>query len=137
MSGTGRGPLPPVWRLCDPPGAIVRDDGTTIAARAWTARRAPARAIGLLGTRALDDDQALWIPRCGWIHTFGMGMTIACILLDRDGCVVRIVDPVPPWRIVGMRGARTVIEAAAGFGARLAVGDVVAGPAQSSGVSSR
>lgn len=137
MIGTGRGPLPPVWRLCDPPGAIVRDDGTPVAAIAWTALRPTARAIGLLGTRELADDQAVWIPRCGWIHTLGMGMAIACILLDRDGRVLRILDPVPPWRIVGMRGARTVIEAAPGFGDRVRVGDVLAGPGQSSGASSR
>lgn len=137
MSATGRGLLPPVWRICDAPGAIVGEDGTVVASSVWTARSQRARALGLLGTPALSPDQALWVPDCGWIHTLGMGMMIACVLLDREDRVLRIVDPVPPWRIVGMRGARTVIEAAAGFGARVRVGERLAGPDQSSGVSSR
>jgi hypothetical protein len=137
MGGAGRGPLPPIQRLCDPPGAIVRDDGTVIAASTWTAARFPARAVGLLGTPTLGPDEALWVPRCGYVHTWGMGMPIACVLLDRDGIVIRIADPVPAWRIVGTRRARTVIEGPPGFGARVRIGDRLHGPDQSSGPSSR
>ncbi len=137
MDDAGRGPLPPIQRLCDPPGAIIRDDGTVIAARAWVAQRLPARALGLIGTRALAPDEALWVPRCRYVHTWAMGMSIACVLLDGDGVVIRISDPVPAWRIVGTRRARTVIEGPSGFGARLRIGDRLRGPDQSSGVSSR
>ena len=137
MAAAGRGPLPPIQRLCDPPGAIRRDDGTVIAARGWTAARFPARALGLLGTPALAPDEALWVPRCRYIHTWAMGMPIACVLLDGDGVVIRIQDPVPAWRIVGTRRARTVIEGPPGLGARVRIGDRLSGPDQSSGVSSR
>ncbi len=137
MGDAGRGPLPPIQRLCDPPGVIRRDDGNVIVARAWTAARFPARALGLLGTRGLASDEALWVPRCRYIHTWAMGMPIACVMLDRDGVVIRVEDPVQAWRIVGSARARTIIEGPPGLGARVRLGDRLRGPDQSSGVSSR
>lgn len=65
----------------------------------------------------------LWIPRCGRVHTWGMGASIACAFLDRDGVVLRVADPVPPWRMVGARGARVVVEAPVGLARRVRVGD--------------
>jgi len=51
-----------------------------------------------------------------------MAAPIACVFLDADGVVVRVADPVPPWRIVGARGARTVVEAPVGARRRVRVG---------------
>jgi len=118
-----RGPLPRVDRLCAPPLALTKADGAVLAGRAYVADRWWSRAVGLLGTRALASDEALWIPRCGRVHTWGMPAPIACAFLDADGVVVRVADPVPPWRIVGVRGARTVIEAPVGLSRRVGVGD--------------
>lgn len=97
-------------------------------ARAYIARRWWSRAIGLLGTRALGSDEVLWIPRCRVVHTVGMAGPIACAFVDRTGVVIRVADPVPPWRIVGTRGARAVIEGPAGLGTRLRPGDPVRRP---------
>ena len=65
----------------------------------------------------------LCIPHCGRIHTWGMPGPIACAFLDDHGVVLRVVDPMPPWRIVGAGGARTVIEAPIGLARRVRVGD--------------
>ncbi len=97
-------------------------------ARAYVARRWWSRAIGLLGTRALASDEVLWIPRCRVVHTAGMAGPIACAFVDRAGVVIRVADPVPPWRVVGTRGARAVIEGPAGLGTRLSPGDPVRRP---------
>jgi len=118
-----RGPLPRVDRLCDGPVAVIRADGTCVAARAYVAERWWARAVGLLGTRVLAPDELLWIPRCGRVHTWGMAMPIACAFLDAEGVVVDVVDPVPPWRVVGARGARTVVEGPVGLARVVTVGD--------------
>lgn len=102
-----------------------RQDGRELARRTYVADGWRARTIGLLGTRTLSDGEALWIPRCGWVHTWGMGMPIACVFLDADGAVVRIADPVPPWRFVGDRGARVTIEGPPGMGGGLRLGEIV------------
>jgi len=118
-----RGPLPRVDRVCPAAVALVDGDGTRLAARTYVAERWWARALGLLGTRALAPDEALWIPRCRRVHTWGMGGPIAVVFLDADGVVVRVADHVPPWRIVGARGVRTVVEGPVGLGHRVRVGD--------------
>jgi len=123
VSGDARGPLPRIDRLCGTPASVVRDDGTEFARRAYVAERWASRLVGLLGTRELNGDELLWIPRCGWVHTWGMGMPMSCAFLDAEGVVVRVVDPVPPWRVVGARGARTTVEGPAGMCRALRVGD--------------
>lgn len=102
---------------------LVDEHGACLVARTYVAERWWARAVGLLGTRALAADEALWIPRCGRIHTWGMGGPISCVFLDADDAVVAITDAVPPWRIVGARGARTVIEGPVGLAGRVRIGD--------------
>jgi uncharacterized membrane protein (UPF0127 family) len=52
-----------------------------------------------------------------------MGMPIACLFLDAGGVVVDLADPVPAWRIVGCRRARTVIEGPVGLVATVRVGE--------------
>jgi uncharacterized protein len=102
---------------------VVREDGTRLADRVYVAERWWARAVGLLGARALAPDELLWIPRCRRVHTWGMGMPIACLFLDAEGVVVDMADPVPAWRIVGSRRARTVIEGPVGLVATVRVGE--------------
>jgi uncharacterized membrane protein (UPF0127 family) len=119
---TGRGPLPRVDRLGAAPATVAGEDGSQIA-RGYVAVRSRARAIGLLGTRVLGSEEFLWIPRCSRVHTLAMAMPIACVFVDSGGVVVRIADPVPPWRIVGARGAAGVIEGPAGFGGRVRLGE--------------
>jgi CheY-like chemotaxis protein len=69
------------------------------------------------------------VLRPGWsIHTAFMRFPIDAIFLDADQVVIRIEHEVGPWRTVSCRGAREVVEMAAGESRRrgLEVGDRVA-----------
>lgn len=59
-------------------------------------------------------DEALRIPRCRSIHTFGMRFPLDVIFLDADGRAIRVDRDVPPWRVVSCRGADAVVETRAG-----------------------
>ncbi len=83
-----------------------------------------SRSKGLLGTRTLSDDEALWIHACNSIHTFFMSYPIDCVFLDSELCVKSLVTNVMPGRIVWPKwGANSVIEMKSGsikrFGLRL------------------
>ncbi|MSO44215.1 MAG: DUF192 domain-containing protein [Thermoleophilia bacterium] len=71
------------------------------------------RLVGLLGTPDLRPDEAVVITRCAAVHAVGMRVSIGVAFVDRQGVVVRVVDPLPR-RGARMRGATTVIEATAG-----------------------
>jgi uncharacterized protein len=73
-----------------------------------------ARRRGLAGLRKIDPDEALLMPRCRSIHTFGMRFAIDVVFLDGQGDVVRIADAVPPCRVLVCRGARATLETCAG-----------------------
>jgi uncharacterized membrane protein (UPF0127 family) len=88
-------------------------------------------AIGLrarlLGLSHLDREAAgpgLLIPRCWSIHTFGMRFALDLVFLDRRGRPLATRGAVPARRLVGHRGAATVLElpATAGSGNFAAAG---------------
>lgn len=100
-------------RLTGPP-APLRRDGVVVVGRCHTATTRRARLVGLLATPDLGADEALWLPACASVHTLGLRAAIGCALLDGDGRVLRVVDPLPAWRLAGARGARAVVECRAG-----------------------
>ena len=90
-------------------------------ARTWT-----ARLVGLLGRRALAEDEAMVFPRCRAIHTLGMRFPIDAVFVDRDWQVVAVREGLTPWHLVlPVWGAWGVVEMACGTLARagLQVGD--------------
>lgn len=109
-------------RVCGVSVAVRLDGGRTLVACCHVADGATARTIGLLATRDLRSDEGVWLERCGSIHTIGMRTPIACAFLGDDGRVLRIIDPLPPWRTARARGARSVIEASVGTFAGIDVG---------------
>ena len=72
------------------------------------------RLAGLLVTTAFGPEGGLWIAPCRGVHTAFMRMPIACALLDADGRVLAVRDPLPPWRSLSARGARAALECAPG-----------------------
>jgi uncharacterized membrane protein (UPF0127 family) len=83
---------------------------------------------GLLGRKYLRQGEGM-VLRPGWsIHTAFMRFPIDAVFLDADQVVIRIEHEVGPWRTVSCRGAREVVEMAAGETRRrgLEVGDRVA-----------
>ena len=110
-------------RLTGPPGPLRDGAGRVIAARCYRATSAPARLVGLLGTPDLAPDEALWLEPCASVHTAALRAPIGCAFLDREGRALRVVDPLPRWRVAGARGARAVVECRAGALVGVAPGD--------------
>ena len=83
-----------------------------------------SRLSGLLGQPQLAQGIALAIEPCSSVHGVGMRFAVEVCFLDRAGAVLSI-RALAPWRAVGHRGARSVIEWAPGEARRLgvAVGD--------------
>jgi uncharacterized membrane protein (UPF0127 family) len=81
-----------------------------------------ARLLGLAAMRDLHPDDALVIPHCTSVHTFGMRFPIDVVFVDRDWLPVYIEYDVGPRRVLRSRFARSVIEVAAGEAGRLVDG---------------
>lgn len=99
-------------------------DGRVICERCGIAASMGARMRGLLGRSELSPDDGLLIATWS-IHMFFMRFAIDAVFLDRERRVVRIVENLRPWRTASCRGAKEVVELAAGEAGRrgLAVGD--------------
>jgi uncharacterized membrane protein (UPF0127 family) len=107
---------------------LRREDGRIVCERVVVADRAHRRMRGLLGRRHLRQGEGM-VLRPGWsIHTAFMRFPIDVVFLDADQVVLKIEPNVGPWRTVSCRGAREVVELAAGECRRrgLEVGDRVA-----------
>ncbi|MBQ6523265.1 MAG: DUF192 domain-containing protein [Atopobiaceae bacterium] len=66
------------------------------------------RLRGLLGTDSTAGTVALM--NCRSIHTFWMGYALDVAFVRSDGCVLKSIRGVPPWRMVSCRGASCVLE---------------------------
>lgn len=107
---------------------LRREDGRIVCERVVVADRAHRRMRGLLGRKYLRRGEGM-VLRPGWsIHTAFMRFPIDAVFLDADQVVIRIEHEIGPWRTVSCRGAREVVELAAGECRRrgLEVGDRVA-----------
>jgi uncharacterized membrane protein (UPF0127 family) len=104
---------------------LVREDGAVICERCMVAATPVSRLKGLLGRRELGPDEGLLIRPSSSIHMFFMRFPIDAVFLDRDLVVRRVVPELRPWRIAVARGAKSVVELAAGEAARrgVAMGD--------------
>ena len=107
---------------------LRREDGRIVCERVIVSDRPHRRMRGLLGRRYLRKGEGM-VLRPGWsIHTAFMRFPIDAVFLDADQVVIKIEHEVGPWRTVSCRGAREVVELAAGECRRrgLEVGDRVA-----------
>jgi hypothetical protein len=107
---------------------VERDGGAVVCERCVVADRPLARLRGLLGRRELPAGEGLLLRPAGAVHTSFMRFPIDVVFLDRELTVVGVVDGLDPWRAAGRRGARAVLELAAGERARrsIAPGDRLA-----------
>ncbi len=98
----------------DPAPLPLTADGRPLAARCHLADRPLRRLVGLLGTRDLRQDEALWIDSCAAVHTALLRPAIGVAFVDGAGRVLRVVDPLPRNRPAYCRGARAAVECRAG-----------------------
>ena len=96
-----------------------------VLASAEVATSGAQRRRGLRGRDAVEG--AFVLPRCSWVHTFGMRVAIDVAFVAADGTVVKMVR-MRPWRLGSpVRAADWTVEAAVGAFERwgLSVGDVI------------
>jgi uncharacterized protein len=101
--------------------AVVAGDGRMVCERCAMADSFSSRLRGLLGRQELPRGEGLLLSPSASVHTFFMRFAIDAVFLDRGLRVVGVSENVRPWKLVGRRGARRVLELAAGESARLAV----------------
>jgi uncharacterized membrane protein (UPF0127 family) len=104
---------------------LLREDGRVVCEQLLVAARPLRRMLGLLGRSSLASTEGILLRPAGSIHTFFMRFPIDAVFLDRDLVVLGIEPELRPWRTAGRRGAKSVVELAAGECARrgVAVGD--------------
>ena len=113
------------------PGALVlrrEDDGQVLCERCTVADTTLRRIRGLIGRRELTPGDGI-VMRPGWsIHTAFMLFPIDVVFVDADQVVLKVVENLKPFRASVCRGARDVVELAAGEAERrgLKPGDRVA-----------
>jgi uncharacterized protein len=78
------------------------------------ARSPWSRLLGLAVRRRPPAGQALLLPRCRSVHTFGMRFAIDLVWLDAEGRVLAIEHGLRPWRVRVRRDAVAVLEVPAG-----------------------
>jgi uncharacterized membrane protein (UPF0127 family) len=97
------------------------DSGHLVCERCDVADRLPSRLRGLLGRAGIEPGEGLLIEPCSSIHTFFMRFPIDAVFLDGERRVLKVRPHIGPWRLAGARGARTVLELAAGEAERRGV----------------
>ena len=102
---------------------LKKADGTVVCARCEVAERPLKRMRGLLGRSSLGQDEGMLFRPAGSIHMFFMRFPIDAVFCDRDLRVVGVVSGLKPWRMAGRRGAKAVVELAAGSAAGIRPGD--------------
>jgi uncharacterized membrane protein (UPF0127 family) len=85
-----------------------------VAGRVEMALSRRARRVGLLGRTELESATAMCLAPCFTIHTAFMRFPIDVVFLDRDGCAVRVIHRLKPWRAAMSARAYAVVELPAG-----------------------
>lgn len=101
-------------RICPRAFALCEVGAGTVLETCRVAGTPLARLVGLLATPVLRPGEGILITPCSSVHTVGMRRAISCAFLDADGRVLRVVDPLPPRRMIREPGAAAVVEAAPG-----------------------
>lgn len=101
------------------------DKKQTVVCRAWHACSIGQRLRGLIGRPSLKQGEGLLITPCNSIHTIGMRYALDLVFFDKNGCVLKCVAGLTPYRVAGARAARHVLELLPGSieRAQIRVGD--------------
>ena len=79
------------------------------------------RFRGLMGRRELAPGQGLLLRPSGSIHTCFMRFPIDVVFMDDELQVLRVAHVVRPWRARLQRGAKAILELAAGEAGRVGI----------------
>ena len=87
---------------------------TVLCARARVAENPLSRLRGLLGRASLPAGEGMLFRGESSIHSAFMRFRFDAVFMDSELRVVGLAERIPPWRVRGARGARNVLELAAG-----------------------
>ena len=93
---------------------LHKADGTAVCERCLAADSPLARMRGLLGRKELPRGEGMLLRPAASVHTAFMRFPIDVVFVDGAGRVLDIAHSVRPWRAVKCRGAKAVVELAAG-----------------------
>jgi uncharacterized protein len=102
---------------------LKTSDGALVCARCAVADGPLTRMRGLLGRASLDPDEGMLFRPAGSIHMFFMRFPIDAVFCDRKLEVLDVRRGLQPWKTAGKKGAKVVIELAAGAAAGIEPGD--------------
>ena len=102
---------------------LRKEDGTVVCARCALAVRPWPRLKGLLGRESLGQDEGMLFRPAGSIHMFFMRFPIDAVFCDRELLVLDVRRDLQPWKTAAQKGAKVVIELAAGAAAGIEPGD--------------
>lgn len=101
------------------PNTTIEDaHGRVVCERCTVADRPLTRLRGLLGRRALPVGEGLLLRPAPSIHTWFMRFPIDAVFLSAELEVLAVRSEMPAWRMAAGRGARAVLELAAGEAGR-------------------
>jgi uncharacterized membrane protein (UPF0127 family) len=102
---------------------LKTSDGRVLCTSCLIAQRPWQRMRGLLGRAGLAPGEGMLFRPAGSIHMFFMRFPIDAIFCTADLEVIDVERNLAPWRVAGRKGARVVIEVAAGAAEAVARGD--------------
>jgi uncharacterized protein len=104
-------------------GVLRKAGGEVVCDRCELADTPLKRMKGLLGRSGLDEGEGMLFRPAGSIHMFFMRFPIDAVFCDRDLVVVGVEHDLKPWKTARRKGAKVVIELAAGAAGALEPGD--------------
>jgi hypothetical protein len=107
-------------------GVLRKAGGELVCERCELADTPRKRMWGLLGRADLDEGEGMLFRPAGSIHMFFMRFPIDAVFCDRNLVVVGVERGLRPWRTAGRRGAKVVVELAAGAAVGIEPGDRLA-----------
>src|SRR5690348_7494315 len=112
----------------DPKLIVNLTRGSVVCERGQICDRVRAQVWGTLGRRSLPKGEGVLMTPAPSLHTAFMQVPVDAVFLDANLRIVRLVEGMRPWRAAAVRGAKAVLELAAGESRRrgLAKGDRLA-----------
>lgn len=88
--------------------------GNVVCEQVVIADRARRRMRGLLGRRSLPAGEGMLLQPSPSIHTAFLRFPIDVVFLDRNLCVIKLVEHLPPWHTASAMEGRSTLELASG-----------------------
>jgi uncharacterized protein len=93
---------------------VVGPQGQVVCELCHLADKPHTRLLGLMGWRSLRQGEGVLLRPTFSIQTSFVRFPIDVVFLDDEMTVVEIIHGLKPWRLASSRGAKAVLELAAG-----------------------